>query len=302
MYENFIFEGGSYKHGLLVELIEDLGGYIITNRIFSQEATITFMALTEDYEYLKRCADEIGGEIKKVPLLGTEIAVVTPALTRHHLPHHLCDVAEYLRRKGAQTNMIGLARGTGRRIAQISQREKRLIEEYDVAVICLGNFKRCIEEKLDVFLDLNIPLVISGLPYVEIERDDCVYVEGMGRLPYNFKHLNEIELLKRIADGVERCTQRIREEIIIDPPIVPPFALKDEVERQIGDVKYGLAPGVVVLRTKGLRIKIPFNAYADDVSNVDVMGYKLWEVSEINPSVNRYRILVDLLPESLVEV
>lgn len=300
MYENYMFDGGSYKLEQLIDLIEDLGGYIITRRIFAQDAKVTFAIPKEDYKYVKECATEIQGELKDAPLLGTEIAVVSPTLTRHHLPHNLCDIAEYLRRQGAQTNMLGLARGVGRRIAQLNQREKRLLEEHDAAVICLGNFKRCIEEKVKIFSDLNIPLVITGLPHIESE--DFIYVEKLGRVPYKFKRLGEINFLKEVANGVEEAIKRVREDISVNPPVVPPFVVKDEINNQVEDVKYGLSPGVLTLRTNGVRIKVPYHIYADDVANVEIADYKLSDISTIKQSVNRSRILVDLLPESLVEV
>jgi putative methanogenesis marker protein 7 len=297
-YGNFIFDGGSYKHERIIELIEDVGGYVITKRIFAQDASIAFSAPEEDYEFIKECARNIQGDVKESPLLGAEIAVVTPTLTRHHLPHPLCDIAEFLRRRGAQTNMIGLARGVGRRIAQLSQRERRLIEEHDVAVICLGNFRRCIEEKMRIFSTLDLPLVVTGLPPMEM---DHIYIEKIGRMPYEFKRVSEIEHLKRIADGVDECVRRIREEISIDPPLVPPFVVKDAIEEQVEDVKFGLSPSMLTLRTNGLLVKMPFYVYADELSIVDIMGYKLGELSVIRPSVNRNRILIDLLPASLLD-
>ncbi|MDY6966204.1 MAG: methyl-coenzyme M reductase family protein [Halobacteriota archaeon] len=300
MYGNFIFEGGTYKHERIVELIEDLGGYITTRRLFAQEATLTFTAPIEDKDLIDQCAKEIQGSIKESPLLGTEIAVVSPTLTRHHLPHHLCDIAEYLRRQGAQTNMIGLARGVGRRTAQLNQREKRVIEEHDLAVICTGNFKRCIEEKMKVFSEISIPLVFTGLPH--LENPDFTYIEKFGRLPYKFKRLGEIELLKKVGKGVEENIKKVREEISVNPPIAPPFVVKDEILNQVEDVKYGLSPDVVTLRANGLRVKIPFHVYVEDISNVGIAKYRLGDISTITRSANKNRILVDMLPESLVEV
>ncbi len=300
MYENYMFDGGSYKLQGFIELIEDVGGYIITRRIHAQDAKITFAIPTEDLIYVKECAKEIQGEIKDAPLLGTEIAVVTPTLSRHHLPHHLCDIAEYLRRQGAQTDMIGLARGVGRRVAQLNEREKRMIEEHDAAVICLGNFKRCIEDKVKIFTDLGVPLVITGLP--KIQSPDFIYIEKLGRVPYKFKRTGEINLLGEVAAGVEKAIKRVREDISVNPPVVPPFIVKDEIINQVEDVSYGLAPGVLTLRTNGVRVKLPYKIYADDVANVEIAEYKLKEISTIKESANRGRILVDLLPESLVEV
>jgi putative methanogenesis marker protein 7 len=300
MYENYIFEGGSYRHGELVELIVDLGGYIITERIFAQEATITFTAPVEEYEVIESVAADIQGMLRKAPLLGTEIAVVTPTITRHHLPHPVCDMAEIMRRKGAQTNVIGLARGVGRRIAQLTLRERQIIEEHDVCLIGFGNFKRCIAEKVEVFKTLNVPVVAVGLP--EIAMDGVRYVSMLGRLPYTFKRLNEIELLKKISDEVEEAVKVRKVEIAIDPPFVPPWIVKDELLNQVEDIKHSLAPAPIVQRLNGVRIKIPYDDYHEVVENVLISDYRLSEIATITKSSNRGRIIVELTPMSLLNM
>ncbi len=300
MYENFIFEGGSYRHKELIELIEDLGGYIITQRIFAQEAHVTFTAPIEDYAMIEKVAADVQGQLREAPLLGTEIAVVTPTITRHHLPHPVCDVAEIMRRKGAQTNVIGLARGVGRRIAQLTGRERQIIEEHDVCLIGFGNFKRCIEEKIEVFKTLNVPVVAYGLP--EIEVNGIRYVSTLGRLPYAFKRLNEIDILKKISEEVEKAVKVRKEEIAIDPPFVPPWVIKDELLDQVEDIKHSLAPAPIVQQINGVRIKIPFEDYHEQVENVVISGYKLSEIATINKSPNRGRVKVDLTPMSLLNI
>jgi len=300
MYENYIFEGGSYRHRELLEIIEDLGGYIITKRIFAQEAQITFTAPAEDYDRIKEVAADIQGQIREAPLLGTEIAIVTPTITRHHLPHPVCDVAEIMRRRGAQTNVIGLARGVGRRIAQLTARERQIIEEHDVCVVGLGNFKRCIEEKLEIFKQLNVPVVAYGLP--EVEVSGIRYVSTLGRLPYTFKRLNEIDILKKISDEVAEAVKAKKEEIAIDPPFVPPWVVKEELLDQIEDIRYSLAPGPIVQRINGVRIKIPYDDYHEAVENVMISDRRLAEIAIIKKSPNRGRIIVELLPMSLLKM
>ncbi|OFV67151.1 MAG: Uncharacterized conserved protein UCP019164, methanogenesis [Candidatus Syntrophoarchaeum caldarius] len=298
MYESFIFEGGSYRHRELVELIEDLGGYIITRRIFAQEAHITFTAPSEDYGMIEEVASNLNGQIREAPLLGTEIAVVTPTITRHHLPHSVCDVAEMLRRRGAQTNVIGLARGVGRRTAQLTSRERQIIEEHDLCLIGLGNFKKCIEEKLEVFRSLKVPVVAHGLPELEVEG--IRYVASLGRLPYTFKRLNEIDILKKISDEVAKAIKELKEEIAIDPPFVPPWVVTDELLHQVEDIRYSLAPAPIVQRINGVRIKLPYDDYHRAVENVVISDRKLSEIARIKRSVNRSRILVELIPMSLL--
>ncbi|MHC1635174.1 MAG: methyl-coenzyme M reductase family protein [Candidatus Methanospirareceae archaeon] len=302
MYGYYMFEGGSYKHHKLVEVIEDVGGYIITKRVFAQEAQITFAAPVEDFPRIERCIKEIQGLVKEAPLIGTEIAIISPTVTRHHLPHPLCDVAEFLRRRGAQTCIIGLARGVGRRIAQLNKREKALIEEYDAAVLCLGNFVECIKEKIKIFSDISTPIVVTGLPDMGDTIEGRRYISDLGRYPHKFKKFGEIELLREIADAVEEEVKRRREEISIDPPIIPPFVVKNEIENQVEEVRYGLSPATVALRINGVRVKMPFEAYSERIGDVRVAGYELREISMIRKSVvERGDILVDMLPMSLVK-
>jgi len=195
--------------------------------------------------------------------------------------------------------MIGLARGVGRRIAQLSKKERALIEEHDVAVVCLGNFKRCIEDKIKHFADLNVPVVVTGLPEIE-GLEGCIYVSGIGRYPHRFKKLTEIDLLKSVADAVERAVEMRKEELSIDPPLVPPFFVKNEIVNQVEDLKYAVSPGAIVLRLNGVRVKLLFDLYARDVYNVRVLDYKLGEISRIRRSQIRSYTLVDLLPKSLL--
>ena len=98
------------------------------------------------------------------------------------MPHPTCDIAEQLRRVGAITVVMGLARGKGRQTAQISADEKAVIEEYDAAVFVLGNFKDCIlEHKVRLFEDIDIPVVAVCGPEIE-ELPSCeALVCGIGR-------------------------------------------------------------------------------------------------------------------------
>ena len=51
--------------------------------------------------------------------------------------------------------MIGLARGAGKGISQISKKEKDLIEEHDLAVFSLGSFEDCIRKKKFLLVRLH---------------------------------------------------------------------------------------------------------------------------------------------------
>jgi len=86
------------------------------------------------------------------PLVGTEIAIVSMSLEIHHLPHPSCDIAEYVRRIGAKSNMVSLARGPGKRITGLNDEERDVINEHDIAVYLMGNFETCIEHKMPILL------------------------------------------------------------------------------------------------------------------------------------------------------
>ena len=163
MLEPVMFTGGLYKHDLVVELVEDLGGYVLQKNVTQTEIILLILVPTEDMAILQAMAKELRGELVRAPLAGTEVAVVTPTLAIHHLPHSACDIAEYLRRHGSKTNMLGLARGVGREIAQINEYETALINEHDAAVFIFGNFQECIKKKES--LALNLTGVRVKLPY-----------------------------------------------------------------------------------------------------------------------------------------
>ena len=78
MLVSYTFEGGAYQHDLLVEMIEDLGGWIVNKRVIAQELTMTFTVPDLDSSIIMDITRKIAGKIKTAPLLGTEIAVIAP--------------------------------------------------------------------------------------------------------------------------------------------------------------------------------------------------------------------------------
>ena len=92
--------------------------------------TVTMSVPEEDRKAIEWVCNDIGGVVKDVPLAGTEIAVVGPTLGRHHMPHPICDIAEELRRYGAITVVMGMARGRGKATSQISMTERLILDEY----------------------------------------------------------------------------------------------------------------------------------------------------------------------------
>ena len=112
------YKGGIYQHDIIMDLIEDLGGYIVQKHIIAAEVVLQCFVPKDDIELIRSIlAKPLFGEVTDSPLVGTEIAIVSMSLEIHHLPHPSCDIAEYVRRIGAKSNMVSPA-GTGKRISR----------------------------------------------------------------------------------------------------------------------------------------------------------------------------------------
>ncbi len=302
MYITLTYTGGVYKNNEIEDLVEDLGGFVVQKNI-TQTGVIMLIAVTEkDENKVREKAQELHGELEKAPLGGTEIAIVAPSLSPQHMPHPLCDIAEYLRREGAKTNFIGLARGVGRRTAQITDSEKRLIEEHDAAVFALGCFSECITTKAKLIADITIPIIVTGAPPIaEIIPYAGEYVSGVGRICRRFQKDEDIKVLERVASAVTRCIDKRREEIDNDPPAIPPFFVKKEIENQISALKEVISPAPIVVKLEGLRVKLPFNKFREKILNVKLMEeVKIKDVAELRESEMKNHTLIKILPESVV--
>ncbi|MBS1193080.1 MAG: putative methanosis marker protein 7 [Methanomicrobia archaeon] len=277
MLEPVMFTGGLYKHDLIVELVEDLGGYILQKNVAQSEIILLILVPSEDKAALEALAKELRGELVRAPLAGTETAVVTPTLAIHHLPHTACDIAEYLRRHGSKTNMMGLARGVGREIAQINEYETALINEHDAAVFIYGNFQECIKHKEKLYQNISIPVVVTGGP----------------------QKATEIGTLDRIVEAVGRALDKTRASIAKDPLTTSPPRIMDAVREQVPDVEFSYSPLPIALNLTGVRVKLPYSHYKDEVAAVKFdEGVRLGEIATIRPSQMKDYILVRILPSS----
>ncbi len=302
MFEVMMYDGGIYRSDELFEMIEDVGGAVLQKNRSSQMLTVIMSVPSEDREEITKLCRDIGGEVKEVPLAGTEIAVVGPTLGRHHMPHPICDVAEILRRAGAVTVVMGLARGRGKNTSQISAVEKGIIDEYDACVMCLGNFKPCVEKKADLIRDLHVPVVLVSGPKPEgVEDAYDALVTGVGRKASRMKSAEERAKLDEITDTLEQVLRDRKMSIEEDPLFVHPAEVK-QILQEYEPIDMCLRPAPMVLHLDGLRIKIPYDEHREYLENVQVYGRRLGEVAVIEPSrIDSSSVIVRIKTRSQVE-
>ncbi len=302
MLEPVKYVGGVYKHNHLLELVEDLGGYILQKNVMQTEVVLLMLVPINDMPIVEAKAKELLGKLTRAPLTGTEIATVAPTLAYHHLPHLNCDVAEFLRQHGAKTNMVGLARGVGKRICQITAYERDLINEHDLAVFILGNYEHCIIEKSKkLYEGIEIPIVVTGAPELKTEEvpNATAYVGSFGRILHQMRHAEELRALDKLAEVIGKVLDDVRKELAKDPPSVAPPRIKKEIEEQIPEIIDSLHPLPVTLQMNGARVKLPYEEYYEKIENIRfVEGVAMKEVARVMPSKMRNFILIKALPKS----
>jgi putative methanogenesis marker protein 7 len=301
MLDPVMFTGGVYKHDLVTELIEDLGGYLLQKNVTQSEIILLMLVPHEDMLVLEALTKELRGKLERAPLAGTEVAVVTPTLAIHHLPHPACDVAEYLRRHGAKSNMIGMGRGVAREIAQIDEYETALINEHDAVVFTFGNFVDCILKKEHLYRNLSVPVIVTGGP--EMKKEDLPYafeyVPNVGRIAHRSRKATEIGSLDNIVAAVGRALDSVRASISKDPLTTTPPRAMEVVREQVPDIMRSYSPLPIALNLDGLRIKLPFEEYHEAVAGVKFdEGVTLGEIAKVVPSRMKNYILVRILPMS----
>jgi putative methanogenesis marker protein 7 len=284
MYEVLMYDGGVYRVNELYELVEDVGGFVIQKTQIQVQILVTMAIPEEERPAIEAKTRELGGKIVNVPLAGTEVAVVAPTLGRHHMPHPTCDIAEQLRRLGAITVVMGLARGKGRRTAQISADEKSIIEEYDAAVFVLGNFKDCIlEHKVHLFEDIQTPVVAVCGPQMDALPNCEAVVCGVGRKVERMRREEEIARLDEVSVAIEKVVKDKRRVLEEDPLFVHPAEVKDRIA-ELEPVQRSLRPAPVVLHLDGLRVKIPYREWKEQIAVVEVYGHRLGDIATISDS------------------
>jgi putative methanogenesis marker protein 7 len=303
------YRGGIYRHSEIMDLIEDIGGYIVQKHVIAQEVVLLCFVPQDDIEILRRMAKPLGGEVTDSPLVGTEIAIVIPSLEIHHLPHPACDIAEYVRRLGAKSNMVGLARGVGKRIAALNDEERDVINEHDIAVYVLGNFEKCIEHKMPILRrGIDVPIVLCGAPTKEaLQRivDPPVdgYVGNVGRFMHRTKESDELEKLDEIIAEITRVLEKKRVEIAKDPLSVAPARLMDLINENVQAIHEVTSPTPLTVQMAGLRVKLPYDTFAGDIKKIEIEDtITIGNVAQVIPSRMRDYILLKILPFSETNV
>jgi len=299
------YKGGIYQHNVIIDLIEDLGGYIVQKHIIAAEVVLQCFVPKDDIELIRRIAKPLFGEVIDSPLVGTEIAIVSMSLEIHHLPHPSCDIAEYVRRIGAKSNMVSLARGPGKRIAGLNDEERDVINEHDIAVYLVGNFEACIEYKMPTLRrGIEVPIVLCGGPDREVlERITSPpfegYVGNVGRFMRRTKEADQLEKMDEIIAEITRVLEKKRENIAKDPLSVSPARLMDLIREKIPAILDVTSPTPLTVQMAGLRVKLPYDTFAGDLRRVEIEdGITLGDVAEILPSRMRDYILVRIRPFS----
>ena len=281
MFEVMMYDGGVYRSAELFEAIEDVGGTVLHINRSAQMLMVTMSIPEEDRHVIEGIAKEIGGDIRSVPLAGTEIAVIGCTLGRHHMPHPVCDIAEAMRQGGAISVVMGLARGRGKSTSQISKREISIIDEYDAAIFMLGNFKPCVEAKRTLLEDISAPVVLVSGPMPDGMEDCCeAIVSGVGRKAERMKSSEERAKLAEISEAVNQVLLRKKRQLEEDPLFIHPAELKLLLE-SYEPIDMCLRPAPIVLHLDGLRVKIPYREHKDYFDNLEVYGRKLPEIADI---------------------
>ena len=304
MYESLTFTGGVHKSEEIKELIEDLGGFILQESIQQMELVLNIAIPIEDVDKIEDKSRELLAKLSVAPMAGSEIAIVSPTLARHHLPHAACDISEYLREFGAKDNMIGLARGDGKGTSGITEEEKRLIEEHDIAVFALGSFENCIKEKAFLYDDIDIPVIVTGAPDISVDElpGADAYVGGLGRIPRRLRRGPDIRALDKLVETIEQILSDRKREMALDAPLVPSIVVKNAIENQVSEIKDVISPTPVTSQLDGVRVKLNYDKYADLIADVVIDVKKLSELAEIKKSFMYDYILVKINSESsLVE-
>jgi len=91
--------------------------------------------------------------------------------------------------------------------------------------------------------------------------------------------------------------RRVLEE---DPLFVHPAEVKDRIA-ELEPVQRSLRPAPIVLHLDGLRVKIPYREWKDQIAAVEVYGHRLGDIAQISDSRLGGSTLIKIKTRSEVE-
>ena len=133
-----------------------------------------------------------------------------------------------------------------------------------------------------------------------VRTSDNAYVAGFGRIPRRLKRGENIRALRKLVSTAEDIISKQKEDLNDDPLIVSPVITKIALERKVPDVAHINSPMSIVSQLDGVRVKLPYDEYHDEISDVMVEDYRLGDIAEIKKSKMYDHTLVKILPESSI--
>ena len=149
-----------------------------------------------------------------------------------------------------------------------------------------------------------MPIVVTGAPDREtlvriIDPPVQGYVGGVGRIMHRFKRPEELAKLDELVEEVSRTLDARRDDLARDPLSVFTPRLMAILEEQIYEVTMLTHPTPVTAQMEGLRVKLPYEFYADDLRALEVAdGVTLGDIADVLPSRMRNYILIRIKPFS----
>ena len=90
--------------------------------------------------------------------------------------------------------------------------------------------------------------------------------------------------------------------MVHDPPLVPSIVVKHAIENQVPAIKEVISPLPVTGQLDGVRVKLDYDKYHEEIENVVIDNKKLSELAIVKKSAMYDYILVKIYSESqLVE-
>ena len=155
-------------------------------------------------------------------------------------------------------------------------------------------------DKSFLFDDISIPVIVTGAPEIDLEDlpGADAYVAGLGRIPRRLKRGPDIRALKRLVEVCEELINKQRKDLSQDPPLFPSIMVKNEIETQVKALDDVISPTPVTSQLNGLRVKLDYDKYHEDIANVMIEDNRLGDIAVIEKSHMYDYILVKLLNES----